>query len=144
MIVRAVLVFSLLVGALVSVDAQAGGDDTMTLTKQQANEVIASGKLKRVKSKSDFPENWRSGMGLTDMADVNGPFSAGCTGPEPHSRMIAGAVSDHYGLLIYEVGGIAYFRNLKLYSNEKNGFACVYTESVDQQRILDIEKKIGK
>lgn len=117
---------------------------TATLTKQQADQILSSSKFKRVKSKSDFPTDWSKGMNLGDMSDVDGPFSSGCTGPEPHLRMVTGAVSDKYALIIYEQGGIAYFRTLNLFSRDNGGVSCVYSEKPDQTRIEDIESKIGQ
>jgi hypothetical protein len=141
---RTILRLSLLLGTLLNVTVLEGKVDETMLTQKQADEVIASGKLKRLKSKSDFPKIWYREMGLDDMSDVDGSFSVGCTGNEPHTRMIAGAVSEQYGLLIYEQGGIAYFRNLKLYRRENNKVECVHSESVDEARIKSIEGKLRK
>jgi len=139
----AALLLSCLIGALLNITGSAAEVDQAMMTKQQVDEVIASGKLKLVKSKSDFPEFWRASTGLTSMSDIGGPFSSGCTGPPPHCRMIAGAVSDRYGLIIYEQGGVAYFCNLKLYRHENNKVDCVYSEGVDQARIDAIRKKLS-
>ena len=141
---RVALGFSLLVVLLVNVTVLEGRVDEMELTKKQADEVIASGQLKQVKSKSDLPKVWYRGMGVESMSDVGGPFSAGCTGSEPHSRVIAAAISDKYGVLLYEQGGIAHFRKLKLFSHKDKGIDCVYSENIDEERIANIEDKFSK
>ncbi|PWT97658.1 MAG: hypothetical protein C5B53_07775 [Candidatus Melainabacteria bacterium] len=141
---RVALGLGLLVVLLLNITVLEGRASEMELTKKQADAVINSGQLKQVKSKSDLPKVWYRGMGVENMSDVDGPFSAGCTGPEPHSRVIAAAISDKYGLLLYEQGGIAFFRNLKLYSHKDNKIDCVYEESVDDKRISEIEGKFSK
>lgn len=141
---RVALVLSLLAIPLVNLTVPEARASDMELTKKQADEVIASGQLKQVKSKSDLPKVWYESMGVDSMADVGKPFSAGCTGGEPHSRIIAAAISDKYGVLLYEQGGIAYFRRLKLFSHTNKNIDCVYTENIDEKRIADIEDKFSK
>jgi hypothetical protein len=116
----------------------------MELTKTQADQIIASAQLKGIKSKSDLPKAWYQAMGMDNMSDAGGPFSAGCTGSEPHSRMIAAAISDKYGVLLFEQGGIAHFRRLKLFSHTGKNIDCVYSEEVDENRIANIEDKFVK
>jgi uncharacterized UPF0160 family protein len=130
--------------ALANVAVPKARASEMELTKKQADEVIASGQLKQVKSKSDLPKVWYEAMGVDSMADVGKAFSAGCTGGDPHSRIIAAAISDKYGVLLYEQGGIAYFRHLKLFSHTNKNVDCVYTENIDEKRIADIVDKISK
>ncbi len=118
------------------------GANGMKLTQQEALGVITSARLKKLKSKLEFSKLWYDDMGLDSMSDINGPFSAGCTGAEPHCRMVVGAVSQDYALVIYEQGGIIYFRKLKLYKHGSNGVDCVYTETVNHERIGEIEGKL--
>jgi hypothetical protein len=116
----------------------------MTMTKKQAEEIIATGELKQIKSKSDLSEIWFKAMSLKHMSDLGGGFSAACTGTESHSRMIAAAISEKYGLLIAEHGGIVHICNLSLYCREKNEVIRVYSEAVNALRIAEIVNKLGK
>lgn len=114
------------------------------MNKKEADHIIATENLHSLKSKADFPQVWYNYMGLERMADKNGPFDAGCTGPGPHIRFVAGAVSDKYGLIIYEQGGIAYFHVLELYAKKTHKVEQVYRENLDSKRLTELENKLKK
>jgi len=133
---------SLILGALPMVSAKDG--DTAAMTKQQADSLLESSKLKSIKKKSDIPKIYWDAMGLEPMADVGGQFDAGCTGSAPHSRLVAGAVGDRYACIISEQGGIAYFKQFRVFKNENNSIKCVYTEMVNQdERCNQIKRKLS-
>ncbi len=118
--------------------------DSSLMTKQQADSLLASSKIKAVKKKSDIPKIYWDALGLEPMADVGEKFDAGCTGSGPHSRLIAAGVGDAYACIISEQGGIAYFRRFRVFKNENNSVKCVYTEMVNQdQRCDEIRKKLS-
>ena len=110
------------------------------LTKPQAEKILQSGKLHGVKTKNDIPRAWWQAMGLEHMSDINGPFAAGCTGPEPHCRLVAAALSDESAALISETGGIAYFVHLRLFEKEGAEVKCVYEEMIQEARKKQVLK----
>lgn len=114
------------------------------MTKEEFDKILSTGKLKRVKSKHDFPHRWYSAMGLSGMSEVDGPFAGGCTEQGPRERMVLGAFSEEYGLLIYEQGGLAHWVWANLYQHlSKNAKPeQVYMEDVgkkDGTRVKEIE-----
>jgi hypothetical protein len=120
---------AILLAAMTLAPAVNGADET-AISKRQADALLSSGKLKPVKKKAEMPKIWWSAMNLDSMSDIGGPFSAGCTGSEPHRRMVAGAVAEPYGVLIEEQGGIAYMMELRVFKHEKNAVKRVYSEMV--------------
>jgi hypothetical protein len=128
----------------INLGAAASGKSAMKMTEQQVDALIASANFKRVKSKSDFPEPFAASMNLDGVSDINGPFSSDCTGSEPHSRLVCGAVSKKYALTIEEQGGFAYFQEFKLYELVNNKVEFVYSEMPSPKRITEIESKLGK
>jgi len=119
-------------------------DDASMMTRQQADTLLASGRLRHLRSKSEIPKVWWEAMGLDGMSDIGGPFSSGCTGPEPHRRLITGAISEPYAVLVTEQGGIAYFTELRLFKHKKDAVKCVYHESVREPRLNEIREKLGE
>ncbi len=113
------------------------------LTKEGANHLLASGKFKPVSSKKDIPKLWWPTMNLEGVSDIGGAFSAGCTGNEPHRRLLLASVSEPYALSLTEQGGIAYFVEFKIYKHEENSFRQIYFEQVREPRIKEIRQKLG-
>ena len=117
--------------------------DQMTMTKQQANSILSSAKFKSVHSRNEIPSKWAQAMNLDKFSDIGGPFSAGCTGTESHSRLMEAAVSEPYGFAMIEFGGIAHFFEFRLFKQENGSIKQVYNESVLPPRISEIRKTLG-
>ncbi|HEY9788534.1 MAG TPA: hypothetical protein V6D17_24305 [Candidatus Obscuribacterales bacterium] len=112
------------------------------LSKESADNILNTTKFKAVKRKGDFPEQFHKALGLTSMSDVNGPFAAGCVGPQPHQRLIGGGISDKYFLVLSEHGGFAYFTRLSLYTRADE-VRCIYQGIISRKRLEEIEKALG-
>ncbi len=115
------------------------------ITRQQADDLLSSGKFRPVRSRDEIPKLWWDGMGLEGMSDIGGPFSAGCTGPGAHKRVIAAAVSEPFAVLISEQGGIAYFATFAVFERKQRGVQCVYRETgVLEPRLSELLKKFAQ
>ncbi len=118
------------------------GESAM-MTKQEADSFLDSSTFKAVKKKADVPKVYWSATGLEQMSDIGGKFDSGCTGSLPHSRLIAGGITDSCACIISEQGGIVYLRQFKVFKNEDNKIKCIYTEMVSQDKRMDeIRKKL--
>ena len=79
------------------------------------------------------------------MAEPGGNFEPGCNrGPEnlPDQRLIAAGVSDRYFLICYEVGGIALFRYVALFSTG-NGAAKLISSAIVETPEAESLKSLG-
>jgi hypothetical protein len=123
--------------------AHAAEDDSAKLSKDAADKLLVSGHFKPVKSKNELPNIWWQAIGLNNMSDIGGPFSAGCTGTAPHRRLLLAAVDEPYAIILSESGGIAYMTRFQIYKHEKENVREIYSEYVQEPRIEEIEKKLG-
>lgn len=112
------------------------------MTKEEAEALLSASKFTKVKSRNDIPKVWWEAMGLENMSDIGGAFSAGCTGPAPHVRLAAGAISEPYALTVSEHGGFAYYHRLNIYKRDNGKIECVYTEMMQPPRVDEIIKKL--
>jgi hypothetical protein len=115
-----------------------------TMSKQQVDTLLASGKFHRVKTKAEVPKVWWKAMELENLSDIGGPFDPGCTGNQPHRRLVAAALSEPYGVMVSEQGGIAYMTEFRVFKHEKDAVTSVYFENVREQRLREILKKLGQ
>jgi hypothetical protein len=136
------LIIALIATATMNSECKAA-DETPNISRQQADGLLSSGKFKHVRSKSEIPKVWWQAMSLEHMSDIGGPFSAGCTGTEPHRRLITGAVNEPYAIILSEQGGIAYMCELRIYKHDKDAIKSIYFENVFNPRIAEIQKKLG-
>ncbi|HEY9791515.1 MAG TPA: hypothetical protein V6D22_14025 [Candidatus Obscuribacterales bacterium] len=134
---------ALLVGSS-TFEASMSAAEPQMMTKQQAEALLASGKFHHVKSKSEIPKLWWKAMTLDGLSDIGGPFSAGCTGTEPHRRLMAAAVSEPYAVTVTEQGGIAYMTDIRIFKREKDSVSSVYYESLHDPRLHEVLKKLGQ
>ncbi len=110
------------------------------LTKEQAEKILHSDKLKGVSKKNEIPKEWWQPMELEQVSDINGPFSSGCTGPEPHCRLVCAAVSNEFAATIVESGGFAYFIKLRLFEKKAGQITSVYTELIQEARLKELRE----
>jgi hypothetical protein len=113
---RELLIVLLALVALIS-NSQTLASEKIVLTQNQVDDLLASGKFKRAKSKSEIPKLWWEGMGLNELSDIGGPFDSGCTGSKPHSRLLAAAISQPFAVVICERGGRSHFGSLTVLKN---------------------------
>jgi hypothetical protein len=67
------------------------------------------------------------------MADVGGQWRAGCTGAAnlPYRRLVFTANNARYCLLFYEIGGIAEYYKVALFSLDNNAAKVVWSGNID-------------
>jgi hypothetical protein len=125
-------------------DSQILASEKIVLTQNQVDDLLASGRFKSVKSKSEIPKLWWEGMGLNGLSDIGGPFDPGCTGGKPHSRLIAAAVSQPFAVVVCEKGGRSHFGSLTVLKHVDGVVLSVYTENLQMADLPKLLEKLGK
>lgn len=145
MIKRIALLFLAYLSISTNISAVQASHDASQMRRQEVDKLLSSGKFKHVKGKSDLPKIWWKSMELDGMSDIGGRFSAGCTGSDPHCRLMAAAVSEPYAAEVSEQGGAKYSTVFRFFKHGKDATNCVYLEYIfKKSRMAEIRKQLGE
>lgn len=110
------------------------------MSDEDVVKFIDSDKLEILKTKAAVPEAVIKQFGR--ISDPGGPFSGGCTGPDPHSRMILAARQANLVLFCYESGGFAYYRKATIYKIEGQSAIKVFDAFADFTDLESLRKAL--